>query len=142
MTRRIEMFFGLGLVLAIVAALLFAFFKTKGTDVATYPTSTINANGTATAGTVPTRTPVNAGGSSSMILTGNTRSDLCSCYEQAFVYGSQGFDISSTHYETGYGLCKNAQGTKGAQAWSYGWANGTTGNAAKRSCKIYLSSIR
>lgn len=81
-------------------------------------------------------------GSPLIAFTGDEKVDLCTCYEQAYAYGNSPRSIDSIEYRGGYSACTQRLGIAGADAWTWGWANGEEAPGTRRSCRSYLASRR
>lgn len=75
-------------------------------------------------------------------FTGNSRDDLCTCYEQAYGYGMRRTPIESAEYRGGFAECSRRLGNEGAEAWTAGWSNGERAPASPRSCRAWFSGGR
>lgn len=81
-------------------------------------------------------------GSFDVRFSGNTDTDTCTCYEQAYAFGAKYSDISSDLYRGGFQACESRLGHGGAQAWTYGWSNGMSGTPGRKSCRNYMAQAR
>ncbi|MGV6820033.1 MAG: hypothetical protein ACWA5T_05990 [Parvularcula sp.] len=75
-------------------------------------------------------------------FTGEERNDLCTCYEQAYSYGTGNLSIESLEYRGGFAECSRRLGKEGGRAWTDGWANGERAPGTPRTCRAWFADRR
>ncbi|ADM08673.1 hypothetical protein PB2503_02982 [Parvularcula bermudensis HTCC2503] len=77
-------------------------------------------------------------GTGGIQFSGNVERDLCTCYRQAYAYGSayQGSKgLERIEYQGGFRYCSTELGAEGGEFWSQGWFKGVSGERPDRSCR-------
>lgn len=81
-------------------------------------------------------------GSPMVAFTGDREGDLCLCYEQAYAFGNSARTIESVAYRGGFATCTRRLGRDGANAWTWGWANGAKAPGTPKTCRGYYAAVR
>ncbi|WP_411819679.1 hypothetical protein ABFZ85_13105 [Hyphococcus formosus] len=63
--------------------------------------------------------------------------DVCGCYDEAMRLSGKGLSVESSHYKTGFLMCREFFGVAGGDAWTAGWNARRTAKAYEASCKSY-----
>ncbi|MEO1015427.1 MAG: hypothetical protein AAFX08_09610 [Pseudomonadota bacterium] len=122
MGSRIEAVFGGVLVLAVIAAAIFAL-----------------ASGPTGSSAKPKR--VAHADNELLELIQAAEPGECYCYDAAFDLAGSSVDVMSSQYRTGYEHCR-ADGEDQARAWTAGWNARLSARPYEASCRAYIRSAR
>ncbi len=122
MGSRIEAVFGGVLVLAVIAAAIFALAS-------------------APAGPGAKSKTIAQADTDILKRIGEPDPDQCFCYDAAFDLAGSSVDVMSSQYRTGYEHCR-AEGEPQARAWTAGWNARLSARPYEASCRAYIRTAR